>query len=197
MDVIKGVDLSHHNPEETLDKCLSNSEIKYIWLKASEGTTYSDRTFLSRAAKVVNNEKILGAYHYARPDNGNSAIDEANNFFKTIEPLILFNPLIALDWEGKSLEWGNRSARERWITDFVCRITKLVRYKPFIYLQSSAVNGYPNIPKLDVGLWVAKYGGIAARGQWPFIAMRQTTDNPYDKDEFYGTIEQLNKYRGI
>lgn len=197
MDVIKGVDLSHHNPESTLDKCLSNNEIKYIWLKASEGVTYSDSTFLRRAVKVVNNEKIIGAYHYARPDNGNSAIEEANNFFKAIESITVCHPLIALDWEGNALGWKFRKLRERWITDFVWRITKLVGYKPFIYLQSSAVNDYPNIPQLDVGLWVAKYGGIAARGQWPFIAMRQTTDNPYDQDEFYGTLEQLNKYRGL
>lgn len=197
MDCIKGVDLSHHNSDETLHKCLADKEIKYIWLKASEGATYRDKTFITRAARVGDYEKIIGAYHYARPENGNGAIDEANNFFKTIESLTVFHPLIALDWEGNALGWKDRNARERWIIDFVYRINKLVGYKPFIYLQSSAVHDYPNIPQLNVGLWVAKYGGRAARGQWPFISMRQTTDNPYDKDEFYGTIEQLNKYRGL
>ena len=55
---------------------------KYAWAKASEGMTYQDPKFMANMSNGIDAGVIMGAYHFARPDN-NLAIQDAENFLNT------------------------------------------------------------------------------------------------------------------
>src|SRR5918911_170431 len=72
---------------------------EFALLKASEGRTFDDERFAfnRRAAKAAG--LVVGAYHFARPDN-NSPQAEAAHFLRIARPQ-RGELLPALDWEHK------------------------------------------------------------------------------------------------
>lgn len=81
---------------------------QFAFLKATEGRTFDDErfSFNRRAAKAAG--LVVGAYHYARPDN-NSPEAEAQHFLRVARPT-RGELLPALDWETDppSAAWASR-----------------------------------------------------------------------------------------
>ena len=67
---------------------VKSSGVTWAWAKASEGYGYTD----SQIANNMNNARaagvLIGPYHFARYDLGNSAANEANWFWSVISPYI-------------------------------------------------------------------------------------------------------------
>ena len=51
----------------------------FSWVKATEGMTYTDPKFYTNIEGGISEDLIMGAYHFARPDN-NTAQQDATNF---------------------------------------------------------------------------------------------------------------------
>ena len=56
-----------------------NDDKIYAWAKATEGQTGLDPQFSNNMTNGINAGVIMGAYHFARPDN-NTALEDATNF---------------------------------------------------------------------------------------------------------------------
>lgn len=202
MAVIYGFDSSHHNDDRQFEEMLQEKENKFCIMKATEGKTFKDPLFMSRVEKLsMSSDIVVGAYHYARPEN-NSPLEEFRNFSKNVDEaraILGENLLLALDFEGNALTWSTQANREQWIREWVNLVKMRYSYSPLFYIQTSEVGKYKVPVDLDCGLWLADYSTkeSAHKGHWPFLAMRQYTNKPYDKNKFFGTIEQLNKYRGM
>lgn len=188
---ILGGDLSHHNKSEQIIAGLS-----FYFLKATEGTTYKDEkmTALMEFTWRISNftVPIYGFYHYARPDlNPMGSKREADRFLDTIKPHI-GQCLIALDWEGKSLECGLD-----WALEWLNYIKEKTGIRPFFYSSASYLQKCKNIKtgrKIhdEYPLWVAHYGkedkyaDLKKTGNiWQF------TSTPLDLDIYYGTYVEL------
>ena len=100
---IVGIDLSAHNGVVDFDS-VAASGIDFAYLKASEGASFRDRTFLLNYTKARRAGLAVGAYHFFRFDR--DAESQAYNFLGAIDSLRLDLPL-ALDVE----EWGNAAAQ--------------------------------------------------------------------------------------
>lgn len=160
-----------------------------VIVKATEGKTYKNSYMKVDLDTALEQGKLIGVYHYARPEN-NSAADEALHFLETVQNYI-GKAVLVLDWEGKALNTSQAWARQ-WL-DTVYHITGV---KPLLYVQESAIKKVaPFVQDGDYGLWVAKYSKKApVISPWKIKAMWQYTDSPYDKSYFYGTKDTWKAY---
>ena len=103
--------------------------------------------------------KLLGVYHFARPDL-NDAVPEAQFFVASIRGY-LNEAVLALDWEQPGTQ-NNVSWAKAWL-DEVYRLTGI---KPLIYMSASVVSAYDwrVVANSDYGLWIAGYPDL--RSSW-------------------------------
>lgn len=161
-------------------------------IKATEGKTYKSAPMLAQAEYALKNNKLIGFYHYARPENGNTAKQEAENFIKAVKPYI-GRAILALDYEGNAHKCG-----EQWAIDFINYIYKKTGVLPMFYTSEAYLKRYPGVAATNAGLWVAKYSKKApVIAPWKIKAMWQTTSEPYDKDRFYGNANTWAAYAKV
>lgn len=169
-----------------------------VVVKATEGVGYVDSSCDAHYQRAKGQGKLLGVYHYARPDLGNSAEAEAEFFVNNIKGYIK-EAVLVLDWESAN-KWDTGWAK-RWLD----KVKELTGVKPLIYMSSSVTFAYDwsAVVAGDYGLWVANYGnndgsnhGCPAVGYWGIVAMHQYTSNPLDKDEFFGDANTWKAYAG-
>lgn len=189
-EVIQGVDISHHNKIEAI----KFSQYKFCMCKATEGKTFKDNKYQYHSDFLLKSNVIIGAYHYARPENNNYK-DEANNFIDSIRKFIHNTPVVlALDWEGTALNYG-----ADWPLNWLEYVYHVTGIKPLFYVQNSHLLKYQNIADYDYGLWLAHWTDESTMrknnfGKWKYPAMWQFTSKPYDINIFYGSAKQLIKY---
>lgn len=182
-----GADISHHNG--SFIQPFGN----FIIMKATEGRTYIDpklvdnlNTWLSIADKYT---YPLALYHFARPENGSAAEQEADAFLKVVEPFLRFSPILVLDWEGKALN----KKYNTWAYDFLSHVYNKVGYRPFIYTNET---GTKVLGKLctPFPLWIASYNKKAPKYyNWKDYTLWQFTSVPFDLNLFKGDYETWKK----
>ncbi|MCM1005995.1 MAG: hypothetical protein NC402_06850 [Prevotella sp.] len=79
---VRGVDLSQHNGEVDFQKVAEDS-ISFVWLKASEGETITNKTFSENYTKAEKAGLAVGAYHFFRFDC--DGVAQALNLCKVLE----------------------------------------------------------------------------------------------------------------
>jgi lysozyme len=65
--VYAGIDVSSHNGTVNWAK-VADEGVKFAWVKATEGQTHVNRAWVKRYNGAVDNNIVVGAYHFARPD---------------------------------------------------------------------------------------------------------------------------------
>ena len=205
---MNGIDISEHQRNINLSMVACD----FVIVKATEGKTYSDPYFFQHIDKAKKLGKLLGFYHFARPENNNPH-DEVVNFLNSVRGYI-GDGIPFLDWEsvGKyDTDWA-----KKWLDEFF----SLTGVRPSIYMSESVVNSYnwsqvaPNYP-----LWVARYrdyepdynydmsraGKEPSVKWWTKYIMWQWTSSGrldgynanLDCNKFYGTREDwLNLQKG-
>lgn len=206
--MLKGIDISRWQAGINLSAI--GSQVDFVICKATEGVGYTDKNcdgFYQEAKRLG---KKLGVYHFARPDLGNSAIDEADYFVK--ETLGYHKEaILVLDWESGNL--GNVS----WAKEWLDRVYSKTGVKPLIYMSASVMNSYDwsSVVAADYGLWVASYGTNNGTAQesvfnkyplkhWSFYALWQYTstgrldgyNGNLDVNYFNGDTNAWDKYAG-
>ena len=198
--MLKGIDISHHQRGITK----FGKDVDFVIIKATEGVGYVDDQCDRLYQQAKKDGKLLGVYHFARPDLNNSAISEADWFVKNIKGYIK-EAILVLDWESGYL--GNVA----WVKTFLDRVKELTGVKPLLYASRSPINtfNFSSVANADYGLWVADYGantGEAGRKPvvkwWSFYALWQYTSRGHisgysgnvDMNYFYGDAEAWRKY---
>ena len=175
--MLRGLDLSKWNSVGTGD-----GDYDFIICKATEGNGYTDPNCDAHYQRAKSQGKLLGVYHFARPDLGNTGQAEAEWFVSQIQGYI-GEAVLVLDFEVQT--W-----KVDWAKAFLDRVYALTGVKPMIYTSGSVVTGndWSSVVAGDYGLWIAywpnKYQyswdwptspsemtyGI---GAWPFWAVWQ------------------------
>lgn len=198
--MLKGIDISHHQRGITK----FGKDVDFVIIKATEGVGYVDDQCDRLYQQAKKDGKLLGVYHFARPDLNNSAIAEADWYVKNIKGY-LNEAILVLDWESGYL--GNVA----WAKAFLDRVKELTGIKPLLYASRSPINSFnwSSVANADYGLWVADYGantGEAGRKPevkwWSFYALWQYTSRGHisgyagnvDMNYFYGDAEAWRKY---
>lgn len=208
--MLKGIDISKWQAGINLS-ALGN-QVDFVICKATEGVGYTDKNcdgFYQEAKRLG---KKLGVYHFARPDLGNSAVEEADYFIKETKGYHK-EAILILDWEPQ----GNSIANTGWAKGWLDRVYEKTGVKPLIYMSASVVRAYDwsKVVAGDYGLWIANYGsnnGTAQKGvfnnyplrYWSFYALWQYTskgrlsgyNGNLDLNYFSGDKTAWDKYAG-
>lgn len=198
--MLKGIDISSYQAGIENFK----DDVDFVICKATEGVGYVDKYCDNLYQRAKRDGKLLGVYHFARPDLGNAADAEAKWFIDNIKGY-LNEAILILDWESGDL--SNTSYAKK----FLDTVYSLTGVKPLLYASSSVINRYnfTDIVNSNYGLWVAQYGvnnGIANEKpvvkNWNFYALWQYTSRgriqgykqDIDMNYFYGDKEAWLKY---
>ena len=197
--MLKGLDLSHWQSDFN-----AFGSVDFAIIKATEGVGYKDPAFDTLYQRAKASGKLLGVYHFARPDLNNGAIAEADWFVKVIEPYVK-EAILVLDWETGYL--GNVA----WAKQFLDRVKERTGIKAILYASRSPINSFDwsSVANADYGLWVADYGANTGREGtkpavkwWQFYILWQYTSRGrvagyganVDLNNFYGDAETWRKY---
>ena len=144
---MNGIDISESQ------KYINLSLIKcdFVIVKATEGKTYTDPCFFQHINNAKKLGKLLGFYHYARPEN-NRPEEEVQNFLNAIGSY-LGEGIPFLDWESSG-KYDTAWAKQ-WLDIFYQR----TGIKPIIYmsvLSCEHAYNWSNVAPY-YKLWIAKY----------------------------------------
>lgn len=201
--MIKGVDISHHNKNmKSYDDIISNYD--FIIMKASEGKGFKDsqiHNYMSEFRNPFNTKwPLVGFYHFARPEVGNSPAEEAHNFLNVITPYVGSKFIVALDVEDRAL---SVPFLDDWCLMWCKHVYDVLGFKPLIYCSASETKRFKKCASWGCGLWVAKWGNKPTKSDikpWDIWAIWQYTNCGIcsavrvDENYFNGTKQQFLKY---
>lgn len=202
MAITLGNDISRWQGDVNFDTFKNNTQ--FVIIKATEGNGFTDPKFKRNQTESRRVGLLLGYYHFARPDLGNTPEAEADYFLAIIGDL-RENELLALDYECPN----QVQAHVDWCRKFLDRIYSKTKVRPFIYLNQAQCKNFDWQKVIDgsFGLWLAAYtydpnNNTVSMGKFPSMAMQQWsnkqsvpgTSGGIDGNVFFGTIETLKKY---
>ena len=166
-----GIDVSHHQGDIDFKQVAADLRC-FVYLKATEGTSYKDPRAKEYAEAAQKAGLLIGYYHFARPKAGDAAA-EARAFLAASAGLPAADLVPALDLEA--FERGHTLsdvALSKWAETWLATVSAAIGgKKPLIYLNRSwgnkmqpattPVKGYP--------LWFANY----VRGDDPGVPTRE------------------------
>lgn len=183
---IEGIDISNHQGSinwEEVDKDL----VKFVYIKATEGTTYKDRYFNNNWKETTNNGFLKSAYHFYNI-NGDGK-EQAQHFIDVVPKEDCMLPP-AVDIETLSDMEAGKVIIE--IKEYLTEIEKYYGVKPIIYANIDTYNLYIKDLFSDYIIWFPTYHTDApAIDNWTFW---QYTDQGV-LDGFDGPVD-LNKFNG-
>ncbi|THU78877.1 glycoside hydrolase [Dendrothele bispora CBS 962.96] len=118
----KGIDVSHFQGSVNWNTIVNNG-VKFVFIKATEGTTFTDPNFSNNYVGATNAGLTRGAYHFAHPD-ASSGATQANFFLAhgggwTADGITLPGALdIEYNPSGAECYGLSASAMVSWIKDF-------------------------------------------------------------------------------
>jgi lysozyme len=134
---IQGADVSHYQKTINWTKLDEDSNIEFVFIKATEGITYVDRKFKTNWKNAKKTKLICGAYHYFLPKI--SVRKQFENFRRTA-PLKKkdFAPLLDVE----TAQGLNRTALNKRIKEWLKLAEAHYGMKPLIYTTQRFYNTY-------------------------------------------------------
>ncbi|MFJ5533458.1 GH25 family lysozyme, partial [Streptomyces sp. NPDC093261] len=179
----------------------------FAYVKATEGTTYTNPDFSQQYSGSYNAGLLRGAYHFALPNNS-GGVAQADWFTshggswsadgKTLPPAldIEYNPY------GSTCYGLSQSAMVSWIRDFSNEVHARTGRYPTIYTTTdwwTTCTGNNSSFGVTDPLWIARYSsspGVLPAG-WSSQTIWQYADSgvlPGDQDTFNGTSTDLQAF---
>lgn len=206
--MLYGSDWSKWQTKDSITRNLPGDHKDFVIIKATEGKTGKDPSTYENL-KFASELGIwgIGFYHYARPENGNTPIEEAENFLDKVTetlkkwgenyPINIFYPILALDVEGDALKQANIDS---WCNSWCQYVEECTYTKPLLYASKSTLSKFKSVAADNYGLWCASWGNDKAPSPispWALCAFKQYRGNPLDLDVFYGDKDAYIRYAAV
>lgn len=152
---VRGIDISHHNGDVDFSRLAEDdADVGFVYLKATEGTDFSDPAFVRNSRLAAASGIPAGAYHFFRYDTDGEL--QALNFLHALRGRDLSLPP-AIDVE----DWGNPDGHTAaLIVERLRAMTGCLAkegYQPVIYTN---LDGYHRLIKGnfdDLPLWISSF----------------------------------------
>ena len=159
-----GIDISNH--QKNID--LAVGKYDFAIIKATEGVSFIDPSFKKFAVQLTGLNKLVGCYHFARPDLHGTTSEmekEADWFISVVRNAGLLNKaILVLDWETEPMD------REDLLNAFILRVKNQTGITPFIYGSKYKLNSWKNWRAIShCPIWMAL---------WPSISRPSTGIDP-------------------
>ena len=150
--ILDGIDVSDHQKDIDWRATAANKKIKFVYVKATEGATYSSRRYLYNIENARKHGIKVGSYHFVR--TGSRIRDQFENFKrvakKADQDLI---PLIDIEVRQG---WTNQQVRDS-VKLFADLVEEYYGVKPMIYTNASFFNNILGATFADYPLFIARY----------------------------------------
>lgn len=157
-----GIDIS--NIQKNIDLEVGKECFDFAILKASEGNALEDKSVIRFANKLIEMDKLIGFYHFCRPDLHGKPDYEVDNFLSVVAKTgLLKKAILVADWETSTM--GN----EKWIQNFCLQVKVKTGITPFIYGSASVLTNVYDKLGNKFPFWVAR---------WPNIGSYQAGKDP-------------------
>lgn len=149
-----GIDISDY--QKRID--LSEPKLDFCIFKVTEGKTLEMSTIDNFRNQLVNNNKLMGFYHFARPDINNSEALmelEADFFIEILKNHnLLGKGIICIDWEPTKNATNNKLLRA-----LILRIQSQTGLHPFLYVTPYLWSKLKStIDETNTPIWLAQWG---------------------------------------
>lgn len=195
-----GVDISSYQANVDMEK-LKEQDIKFVFIKATEGSTHQDERFAANWANAEKAGLLSGAYHFFSYDTPGS--DQAQNFIKTVGDDIKGRLLPVVDVEYYGDKEKNPPAKEdvvRELTAFLNALEAHYGVKPMIYTRSAIYDKYLT-DFTDYKMWMSSlYTPLSwnYKGDWYIWQyLNRGKLEGYTGGEKYIDLNVLNKNKDI
>jgi GH25 family lysozyme M1 (1,4-beta-N-acetylmuramidase) len=200
---VQGMDVSGYQGNVAWSTAYANGA-RFAYVKATEGTTYTNPYFSQQYNGSYNVGMIRGAYHFAHP-NSSSGTTQADYFVnhgggwsgdgKTLPPAldIEYNP------SGATCYGLSQSAMVSWVRAFSNEVHYRTNKYPMIYTTLdwwTTCTGNSSAFAATNPFWVAKYSSTpptppSGTGTWTMWQYASSGTFPGDQDYFNGAYTQL------
>ena len=130
--LVRGVDVSHYQGE--IDwQVLSGQNIRFAYIKATEGSSHVDRRFAENCEKAMKTDLKVGAYHFFSFDSPGTA--QAEHFIRIAEPFHnCMVPMVDVEFYGNKRDNPpDPDLVEPELKDYLDRLEQACGQKPVIY----------------------------------------------------------------
>jgi len=199
---IYGIDVSSHQDNINWQE-VSNSNVKFCFIKATEGADFVDKKYKTNYLGAKNNKIFVGAYHFFR--FGSSGKEQAQNYIKNVAIEKLdFPPVVDVERHGNYLSFSKESQIREEIKNYLNEIEKQYNIKPIIYTN---VDGYKRYIEGDFDnyeIWICRICSYPEAGNWSFWQYSHKgkikgIDSDVDLDTFNGDsadfIDYIKEYK--
>lgn len=147
-----GIDVSHHQGDIDWGK-LPKSQILFVYMKATEGKTYTDPTFHKNMRGAQKAGFKVGAYHFFRMTSG--ACEQFKHFQSQVGKYKMdLIPMIDVETnDGKPVRQLQDS-----LDVFISLVEKEYGVKPMIYGTQRSYNTYCAPKYNNLHLYIGRYG---------------------------------------
>ncbi|MFJ3285518.1 lysozyme [Streptomyces sp. NPDC086669] len=200
---MEGVDVSSHQGDVAWPT-LWSSGVKWAYVKATEGTYYTNPYFAQQYNGSYNVGMIRGAYHFATPDTTNGAtqadyfVDHGGGWSRDGRTL---PGVLDIEWNpyGAACYGKSASGMVTWIRDFVNRYKARTGRDAVIYTATSwwkQCTGNSSAFATANPLWIARYATAVGElpAGWSYHTMWQyTSTGPTvgDHNRFNGALDRV------
>ena len=201
---VRGIDISHYQNRINWDKLrnatIQDSPIRFVFIKATEGTDKFDMHFNLNFAQARKNGIIRGAYHFFSTKS--SAKKQAEFYCRMVQleegdlP-----PVLDVETEVDKMSGYSRNTLREEVLTWLNIVEKHYGVRPILYASYSFRNHYLNDETFNkYPFWIAHYyvDTLRYKGDWAFW---QHTDAGHidgikgyvDVNLFNGEMEDLEK----
>lgn len=203
-NILYGVDVSTYQGTINWDSMKAAKD--FVIIRASYGVNNTDDQFRRNRDEARRVGILRGFYHFAYPDYGTNANDEADTLLNAVGPL-QSGELLVIDYE--LTDYSNPGP---WVATFCERIHSRVGFWPLIYMDlwHTQYYNWSQILSDGVPLWLARWDNVAdptvnvGGSPWSYVPMKQYWDkgsvigiSPIDLDVFNGDANKFKTYAAV
>lgn len=150
---VTGIDVSAYQGE--IDwKTLSAEDIFFVFIKATEGSTFVDEKFDYNFKEAAKTSLAVGAYHFFSYDS--SGKTQAENFISNVTPFKgMLPPVIDLEFYGDKADFPpQRDKVEKELKTMLTLLEEHYGQKPVIYATEKSYDLYLSDDYKEYDIWI-------------------------------------------
>ncbi|WP_083330532.1 MULTISPECIES: glycoside hydrolase family 25 protein [Pseudoalteromonas] len=152
VSVVQGIDVSHDQGQVDWQQ-VAQSGIAFVYLKATDGITYTDPKYFDNLAAIKNTSLAVGAYHFFEAEDAPE--QQLNNFLSRIKGKgLTLAPMVDVEI---TREQSAEQIKSR-LHEFLTGLEQQLGCKPLVYSNSSLWQANIGPSFNDYPFWFAHYG---------------------------------------
>lgn len=188
---LRVIDISNYQPDHIDPVAIAGAGVSGVAVKATEGVGYTSPTFHDQISVVDDSNLASIAYHFCRPDLGNSPEAEAE-WFVSQAHAPKRGYMADMEVGGGNLD--------PWLSSFCARVSSLTGRSAILpYSDEAFFEAHLTSTAISPNAWKAAYGSIpkAPFLLWQYTNHRWTPGVGYtDESWFYGNLDDLHALCG-